>query len=465
MTQETNLRNLRPNFSALRQDIFRQYLFPSYFPTVKSLSSEKIITIKADKCLGGNGNMNKKTKLIAIVLALTMLSLPVLAEMNSGNSMDAGRNDSNRNNQGMMYSNNNDNGSMHQKASEMFDNGSRMRENEGVKGMGFMHRGDNNYGGYVTFTVDNTTGNVLNFGISGIAIFDSITIQGFDFKASTTDGAETKISDKNGSIVIHLHDNPAAVIDINAGANATLIFNLATGVTATKQDNMVKITAGNITAFIVSETATSVNIAGSQVSINTGNGNTVFRASPVNMPHDDMEERFIRDVVTKRDGAEVSVGESDKSSVVNYSDDLNVSVDSVQSDRMRMMVESSNHSGKFILMNLDNSSLTWIEGQKITLYIDNIPMKQVMTEQELYNATDSSFWLNMAGGNKIEALMYVASFSTHEVDVVVGTATATPTATTSETTTATATPKTPGFEMALGALGTVAAAYMMRRRI
>ncbi len=406
--------------------------------------------------------MNKIIKLIAIVLALTMLSLPVLGEMkdgnSKGNSMDAGRNDSS----------NNDHGSMHEKAREMYDNGSRMRDNEGIMGMGFMHREDNNYGNYVTFSVDNTTGNVLNFGISGIAVFDSIKIQGFDFKVSTTKGAETKISNKDGSIVIHIHDNPAAVIEINANTNATLIFNLATGVAATKQDNIVKIMAGNITAFIVSEKATSINIAGSRVSINTDKGNTVFRASPVNMPHDDMEERFMGEVKTKRAGAEVSVGESDKSSIVNYSEDMNATVESIQSNHMRMMVESSNHSGKFILMNLDNSSLTWIEGQKITLYLDNKPMKEVMTEQELYNASESSFWLNMTGRNKVQAMMYIANFSTRQVDVVVGTP-ATPTSTNMttavETTTATTTPKTPGFEIALGALGTVAAAYMMRRRV
>ncbi|MFZ3059275.1 MAG: PGF-CTERM sorting domain-containing protein [Candidatus Methanoperedens sp.] len=403
--------------------------------------------------------MNKIIKLIAIVLALTMLSLPVLGEMKdgNGNSMDAGRNDSS----------NNDHGSMREKAREMYDNGSRMRDNEGIMGMGFMHREDNNYGSYVTFTVGNTTGNVLNFGISGIAVFDSINIQGFDFKVSRTEGAETKISNKDGSIVIHLHDNPAAIIEINANKNATLIFNLATGVAATRQDNTIKITAGNITAFIVSEKATSISIAGRQVSINTDKGNTVFRASPVNMPHDDMEERFMGEVKTKRAGAEVSVGKSDKSSIVNYSEDMNVTVESIQSNHMRMMVESSNHSGKFILMNLDNSSLTWIEGQKITLYLDNKPMKEVMTEQELYNASESSFWLNMTGRNKVQAMMYIANFSTRQVDVVVGPATPTSTNMTTavETTTATTTPKTPGFEIALGALGTVAAAYMMRRRV
>jgi hypothetical protein len=415
--------------------------------------------------------MIKIIKLIAIVLALTMLSLPVLGEMggsdSNGKSMDAGRNDSYRNNPSMMDSNNNDNTSMHETAREMYDNGSRMRDNEGIMGMGFMHREDNNYGSYVTFSVDNTTGNVLNFGISGITVFDSIKIQGFDFNASTTEGAETKISNKDGSILIHIHDNPAAVIEINANTNVTLIFNLATGVSATKQDNIVKITAGNITSFIVSEKATSINIAGSQVSINSA-GDTVFRASPVNMPHDDMEERFMGEVMTKRAGAEVSVGESDKYSIVNYSEDVNVKVESIQSNHMRLTVDSSNHSGKFVLLNLDNTSLTWIEGQKISLYLDNKPMKEVMTEQELYNAPESSFWLTMTGRNKMQAMMYIANFSTHQVDIVVGeevTTTPTTAATSVETTTAATTPKTPGFEIALGALSTVAAAYMLRRRL
>ncbi len=403
--------------------------------------------------------MNTKTKLIAVVLALTMLSLPVLADMNSGNSADAGRNDS-----GMMVSGNDNIVPMHQNAKEMYDNGRKMRESEGMKGMGFMHRGSNNYGNYVTFTVDNTTGNVLNFSIAGIAVFDSINITGFDFNGSSTGGAQTKIFNTNGSIVVQLHDNPAAVVDIKADVKTTITFNLAAGASATKQDDIVTITAGNITAYIVSGKATSMDIAGNQITISTDGGDTIFRASPVNMPHDELEQRFMDEVRTKRAGAEVSVGESDESSIVNYSDDTNVSVDSVESNRMRMTVESSNHSGRIILVNLDNSSLTWSTGQNITLYLDNKPFNEVMTEQDLYNATDSSFWINVTGDNRLEALVYIASFSEHQVDIVVGTAPTT-TTTSTETPTSTATSKTPGFEIALGVFGTAAAAYMIRRRL
>jgi hypothetical protein len=147
---------------------------------------------------------------------------------------------------------------------------------------------------------------------------------------------------------------------------------------------MVKLTAGNETAYIVSEKATSINLAGSKVSIDT-NGDTLFRASPVNMPHDDMESRFMGEMMKNRAGAEVSVGKSDKYSIVNYSDDVNVMIKTIETDRMRMEINSSNHSGKFILMNIDNSSLMWNEGQKINLYLDNKSINEVQSDIMLPN--------------------------------------------------------------------------------
>jgi len=118
-------------------------------------------------------------------------------------------------------------------------------------------------------------------------------------------------------------------------------------------------------------------------------------------------------------GAEVSVGVSDKYSIVNYFDDMNVMIRSMERDRMRLMVNSENHSGKFLMMNIDNSSLTWNERQKVRLYLDNKPMRQVMSEQELYEANESSFWLNLMGRNRMQAVMYIANFSERQVDIVV----------------------------------------------
>jgi len=385
--------------------------------------------------------MNRNLKLIAIVLAFALLSLPVIGQMGDG-----------KRGEDMMRAN----------AKEMHEKGNEIRNAQGMIGMGFMHREGNSYGSYVTFSVNNVTGDVMNYGISGVTVFDSIKVSGFDLEEISTLGAVTKIINKNGSILIQLHDNPAAVINIMAKSKATIIFDLADSVNATKEDNIVKITADNLTAYIASGNATSVNIAGGEVKIETDKGFTIFRASPVNMPVDGMHQRFMGEMMRNRAGAEVSVGVSDKYSIVNYSDDMNVMIRSMERDRMRLMVNSENHSGKFLMMNIDNSSLTWNERQKVRLYLDNKPMRQVMSEQELYEANESSFWLNMMGRNRMQAVMYIANFSERQVDIVVedeGTPAATPEA----TKTATTTPKTPGFGIVLGLLCT-AAVYRLRRR-
>jgi hypothetical protein len=390
--------------------------------------------------------MNKILKLVALVFALIMLTLPVLGEMNGMSKM----------NDDMMRG----------KAKEMHENGSKMRENEGMRGMGFMHSQGNSFGNYVTFSIDNKTGDVMNYGILGVTVFDSIKVSGFNFKETATMGAVTSIMDTDGSINIQLHDNPAAVINIMAKAKATIIFDLAEGVNVTKEDNIVKISSGNLTAYIASGNATSVNISGGIVSIDVDKGFTIFRASPVNMPMSEMHRGFMGEINKNRAGAEISVGDFDASSIVNYSKDMNVMIKSMEKNRMRMMINSSDHSGKFIMMNIDNSSLMWNEGQKLRLYLDDKPMRQVMSEQELYNTTESSFWLTNMGRNRMEAIMYVANFSERQVDIVVedeGTPTPEVTGTTTKGTTTPA-PGTPGFEVALG-LMCVVAAYGLRRKV
>lgn len=386
--------------------------------------------------------MNRILKLIAIVLALTMLTLPVLGEMGGGkisNDMMSG------------------------KAKEMHEKGSEIRNAQGMMGMGFMHREGNSYGQYVTFSVNNTTGNVWNYGISGFTVFDSIMVSNFNVKDITTMGAITRINSKDGSM-IQLHDNPAAVINVRTKSTATLIFKLSEGVNATKEENIVKIVADNLTAYIASTNATSINIAGGEIQIEATNGNMIFRALPVNMPMDG--RKFMGEMMRNRAGAEVSIGVSDKYSIVNYSDDMNVMIKSMENKRMRMTVNSENHSGKFLIMNIDNSSLMWNERQKIRLYLDNKPMRQVMSEQELYNADESSFWLNMMGRNRFQAMMYISNFSERQVDIVVeDEVTSTPTVTPEVTiTTVSATPKTPGFEIIIGLAGT-AVAYRLRRKL
>ena len=382
--------------------------------------------------------MNKLTKITSVLLVAALLAMPALGEYG---------------------------GMMSGKAGDMMRRGQEMRNASGIMGMEFMHRTGSSYGDYVTFSVDNVTGEIKDYGIAGIPVFDSINVSDFDYKGDTrTTGALTRITNKNNSILLQAHDNPAAVINIKMNTAATITFRLSSGANASKEDNVVKIEAGNLTAFIAGTNTTSITISGNVIKLDASKGNAIFRAIPVNMPVSVGHGRFMKEMMRNRAGAEIAIGAYGKTSVANYSDDTNVMIRSMDRSRIRMTIDSTNHSGKFFMMNLDNSSLNWTARQRIRLYIDNMPMRQVMSEDELYNATESSFWLNMPGGKRMQALMYIANFSERTVDVAVedgGTATAT--GTSAGTTEATATPKTTGFEAIAGLLG-AGVAYLRRKR-
>ncbi len=387
--------------------------------------------------------MSKIIKITALLLIVALLALPVVGQMGEKGGMMRG------------------------KAGDMMKRGQEMRSSSGMMGMGFMHSAGSSYGNYVTFTVDNTTGEVRDYGISGIPVFDSIKVAGFNFKDSKIQGALTRITNKDGSVVLQLHDNPAAVINIRTKAAATITFNLADGVKASKDDKVIKIEADNLTAFIAGTNSTSINITGDEIKIESSAGNAIFRAVPVNMPVGEGHGRFMAEMMKNRAGAEIAVGAYGKYSIANFSEDTNVMIRSMDRNRMRMTINSTDPSGKFFMMNLDNSSLTWTERQKIRLYIDNKPMRQFMSVDELYNATESSFWLTMPGGNRMQAMMYIANFSEHTVDVAVedeGTPTPaeTPTPTATPEKTPAATPKTPGFGLAIGVAG-AGFAYLRRK--
>ncbi|MCX9089077.1 MAG: hypothetical protein OIN90_16120, partial [Candidatus Methanoperedens sp.] len=83
--------------------------------------------------------------MIAVVSLLLSLYEPVLAQMGRGpmDGQQMGRG----------------------KAFDMMEQGRGMRAEQGIYGMGFMHSVGNAYGDYVTFTIDNQTGNVLNYGV------------------------------------------------------------------------------------------------------------------------------------------------------------------------------------------------------------------------------------------------------------------------------------------------------------
>ncbi|MDF1557705.1 MAG: hypothetical protein P1P80_05945 [ANME-2 cluster archaeon] len=332
-------------------------------------------------------------------------------------------------------------------ASEMMMHGSEKRHGAGMQGMGFMHSGAGIYGQYITFGVDNETGAITSYGIAGIDIFDSIEIDGFEYDAKPqVIGAITHVTDVDGKTTVDVHDNPAAVINIRSVDDYTVNFDLAKDATASEEGNMVVIKNADIEMYIVcSDRACDVTVASGVVSIDAaGNSAVVVRAIPVNMRSSgEMHRVFAREMAQNRTGAEVYLGRGGSISVVDYSQRMQLQLQSMTNERIKLRVNSTDPEGKMMAFNLDNTSLMLQEMDRLRIYYDDEPMQCVDDPDEVFNATQARCYISRESRERAQIMMYIPEFSEHTIDIVVESET-------TADTTATPSTRIPGFGALLG---------------
>jgi hypothetical protein len=317
------------------------------------------------------------------------------------------------------------------KASDMMGQGKSLREGQGMHGMGFVSSAGNAYGEYVTFTIDNQTGNVLDYGVVGTALFN-ISIANFNYKSTNTQGSITLVSSTDGSTLIRLYDDPAAVINILTTKSISVTFTLANGATATKEDDLVRVEAGNIQGYIAGTGAVTSSVSGTQVKVEVPPGSAViFHAAPVNMPmSDNMYRRFSEEIARNRMGIEIALGSNGTYSFVNYSSGMQMMVQSMEQDRIRLVLNATEPSGRIVAINLDNTSLVVGANKRLRINYDGMPMQCVDDPDIVFNGTDSPLcWISpVQNGARAQIMMYIPHFSEHNIDIVVE-AGATPTET------------------------------------
>ena len=308
------------------------------------------------------------------------------------------------------------------RAFDMMNQGMGLRGGQGMHGLGFMHSGGNAFGEYVTFTVDSQTGDVLDYGIAGIPLFD-IAVSDFGYDSTTEVGSITRISNTDVSILVQLHDNPAGVINIVTNKDMSVTFTLADGVTATKEDNLVKIESGGLVGYITGTGILTTSVSGTAVVVEASADSTVvFRASPVNMPmFDNIGQRFSQEIAGNRLGMEIAFGRNRTFNAINYSADMRVRVHSMDQDRIRILVNSTDPTGRLISMNLDNSSLVIGARERLRIHYDGTPLQCVNDPEMVFNGTDTPVcWISpLQDGVRAQVMIHVPHFSEHTIDIVV----------------------------------------------
>jgi len=309
-------------------------------------------------------------------------------------------------------------------ASDMMQQGQDLRHEVGMQGMGFMHSGGKMFGHYVTFTVNEATGDISNYSIAGNAIFDSITVDGLDFGETQVLGSMTKIIDADGNIIMQVHDNPAAVINFVSSDAYTVNFNLADGVKATKEGNTVKIESNEVEVYIVhsaDEGSFEVNVNANTVIVEAPeNSSMVVRALPVNMPElSEMNRLIVREMANNRVGAEVCLGMNGSMNMVYHSEHLRIQSEVMNSERIRLRLNSTDPTGKILSFNLDNTSLQLQEGERLRIYYDNVPLNCVDNPEQVSSATNAACFISQESRSRAQIMINVPEFSEHVIEIAV----------------------------------------------
>jgi len=345
-------------------------------------------------------------------------------------------------------------------AGDMMGTGQVLRQDAGMHGMGFMHSGACLYGQYITFDVDNQTGDITNYGIAGVDIFDSIIVDGFDYDSTRVSGAMTTIADTDGTTFIQVHDNPGAVINVASSGDHTVNFDLAEGTTISEEENIIKIVASDIVVYIIYASSDTVDISEDNylISITSpADSFVVVRAVPVNMHGlDNVHGMFARELAGNRVGAEVCLGAGGSLSVVNYAKEMHVELQSMTQDMIQLRVNCTDPAGRIMAFNLDNTSLMLQQSDRLRIHYDGTPMACVDDPGQVFNATRATCWISQQTREQAQIMIYIPEFSEHTIDIVVESDEVDEVPTTSDTT-------VPGFT-ALGAvLSLVLTGYVSKK--
>ncbi len=368
--------------------------------------------------------------------------------------------------------------------------GQELRHGAGMHGSpGFMYQSGCAYGEYVTFSVNETTGIVYDYGISGNPLLTSIEVVDFEYGSTSVTGAVARIINNDGSIAIMLHDTPSAPLNYLATTDFTVKFEVADNVTISEDDTGVKLDSDDLSAYIIATApagimATTVTISGQIVTVDApANSIVLLRAVPVIFGYDGaimtMNRNFVRQMVNDQIGAEITIGASGTYCIFDYANLTPMQLSYNNRTFLRLLnrtqaqlkiaMNSDAPAGRLIGINLDNA-FELQERQTLRVRYDGRVLPCVTDPELVLQARETTCWLNQYNSTRMQLMLHVSNFSEHIIEIevyeeggeveptTVPSVTQTPTHTPPEPTTSEpATQDTPGFGVLAGVTGVVVA--------
>lgn len=374
--------------------------------------------------------------------------------------------------------------------------GQGLRHGAGMHGgPGFMYQSGYAYGEYVTFSVDETSGIVYDYGIAGEPMLTSIEVVDFEYGDTIVKGAVTRIINENSSIAIMLHDTPSAPLNYLATADFTVKFEVADGVVISEDGTGVKLESDELSAYIITTapmgvTTPEVTISEQIVTIDAPANSIVFlRAVPVIFGYDGatmtMNRNFVRRMVNDQIGSEITIGAQGAYCIFDYANltPMQLSYNNRTFFRilnrtqaqLKIALNSDSPMGRLIGINLDNA-FELQDRETLQIRYDDRVLPCLSDPELVIQARETTCWLNRYNNTRAQLMLYASNFSEHilEIEVyeereeaepiAVPNVTQTPTSTPFEpTATEPTTQDTPGFGALAVVMGVIVALILKWR--
>ncbi len=135
---------------------------------------------------------------------------------------------------------------------------------------------------------------------------------------------------------------------------------------------------------------------------------------------DNLHKRISQEIEDDRMGMEIAFGRNRTFSAVNYSERMNLSVNEMERDRIRLSINATEPAGRIITMNLDNSSLVIGAGERLRINYDGEPLDCGDNPDMIFNGTDRPLcWISPVQDSKAQIMFYVPHYSQHTIDILV----------------------------------------------
>ncbi len=301
----------------------------------------------------------------------------------------------------------------------------------------FVDNNGNVTGTYVSFTMDEETGEIWNYMVNNVTVFSSVTYENETIGKTSIMGPvflysgamvstdfPNDFGDMNfgpgmdiGWRFIHIHDNPTGVMHIVTYGEDEITYTLADGVTATLNNSTVEL-SGAVDAYLLVSNGV-VSIDGNQVTVKTGvNNDTTSIAfvepSEWKVPKE-IRNKIMAGIRDGKVGGEMYVGVNG-TDFVNYSYQMRAQIEVKEQNHLRIQVSSEDSEGKVMIINAEKSMLQYDENHKIVVKFDGKEIKETSVDDVMAGGTEAKYAV-VDNGDDVSVMVYIPHFSEHTIDV------------------------------------------------